>query len=279
MSRVRIVSIAWQVLIVSHAITAMAVIVAVLISLPLGFYVAYNHPILLLLLSIYMILVVILVLKPRDVLRVSLSIHKGESVNDNNMLVTVSCFSILVTASMLIDTMQSYIGISMGSLEALYESDIAYLIDASIAPLREELAFRVILIGLPLYLLAGNGRVSTLWHPYTSGIKGSKVTIFVVISSFIFSISHLLFGAGWEYGKLSQAMVGGLILGWVYYRYGLVPAIVLHWLTNHLLLTYSIYSDMGSIITNDVLTSLTILVVANGVLSLLVYLRSIMADP
>jgi membrane protease YdiL (CAAX protease family) len=74
-------------------------------------------------------------------------------------------------------------------------------------------------------------------------------------------------------------MVGGLILGWVYYRYGLVPAIVLHWLTNHLLLTYSIYSDMGSIITNDVLTSLTILVVANGVLSLLVYLRSIMADP
>jgi hypothetical protein len=161
MSRVRIVSIAWQVLIVSHAITAMAVIVAVLISLPLGFYVAYNHPILLLLLSIYMILVVILVLKPRDVLRVSLSIHKGKSVNDNNMLVTVSCFSILVTASMLIDTMQSYIGISMGSLEALYESDIAYLIDASIAPLREELAFRVILIGLPLYLLAGNGRVST----------------------------------------------------------------------------------------------------------------------
>lgn len=245
----------WLVLLRFNIVTILAIAALMLLSLPLGIYLSSNsittNAIGYFIASgIYMILFVMLILKEDNIARVSSDIIKGSKSNytrimDRNLLiVTVTWFSILLLASRGIDTLQNTFGISMGSLH--YDDHIAYLIDTSIAPLKEELAFRVILIGLPLYLLSKRSApLVSLWHPYSRvDVKNNIVVVTIVVSALLFAISHVLFST-WEYGKVSQAMLGGVILGWLYYRYGLHTAIILHWAVNSMLLTYTLLPSMG----------------------------------
>jgi len=50
----------------------------------------------------------------------------------------------------------------------------------------------------------------------------------------------VFFGGGYEVGKITQAALGGVILAWLYYRYGLAIAIVFHWISNFVFFAYSI---------------------------------------
>ena len=45
---------------------------------------------------------------------------------------------------------------------------------------------------------------------------------------------HIVFSDdAWSTGKLAQAAASGIIIGWVYFRYGLVSAVLIHWATNY----------------------------------------------
>jgi hypothetical protein len=121
----------------------------------------------------------------------------------------------------------------------------------SAAPLNEEIFFRVLLLGLPLFLLfvpLGKGLfISTLYHPYKNipYEKGKYTTItiaiIIVLNSLAFGLSHVLFGGGYEIGKITQASLGGVVLAWLYYRYSLSSAITFHWLSNFVFFAYSIF--------------------------------------
>ena len=41
-----------------------------------------------------------------------------------------------------------------------------------------------------------------------------------------------------ELGKFAQATASGIIIGWVYFRYGLASAILVHWSTNYFIFSY-----------------------------------------
>jgi hypothetical protein len=121
----------------------------------------------------------------------------------------------------------------------------------SAAPLNEEIFFRVLLLGLPLFILFvpfGKGLfLSTLYHPYknVSYEKGKYTTIAIVIiialNSLAFGLSHVLFGGGYEIGKITQAGLGGVIIAWLYYRYSLSSALTFHWISNFVFFAYSIF--------------------------------------
>lgn len=172
----------------------------------------------------------------------------GSGLPHNYLFITISWFSLYFVLSILIDIVQQLFGITLGN--PLTHNPLLSFFYLSAAPLNEEIFFRVILMGLPLFMIfipVGRGKfLSTLNHPYPN-IQESRgkyttigVFIIIVLNSFVFGLSHVIFGGGYEIGKISQAALGGLIIGWIYYRYGFASAITFHWISNYVFFAYSI---------------------------------------
>ena len=168
---------------------------------------------------------------------------------NNYLAITISWFSGYFVLSILIDVIQQLFGVTLGN--PLMANPLLSFFYLSAAPLNEEIFFRVILLGLPLFLLFvpfGKGLfLSTLYHPYKniSYRKGKYTTIAIAIiialNSLAFGLSHVLFGGGYEIGKITQAGLGGVIIAWLYYRYSLSSAITFHWISNFVFFAYSIF--------------------------------------
>jgi len=211
---------------------------------------------------IYLTCYLFCLLKPTPIARLPLLKTKRDVVSRNTqidqsirfgttsnyLMITISWFSVYFILSILIDLIQQLFGVTLGN--PLTNNPLLSFFYLSAAPLNEEIFFRVILIGLPLFLIfipIGRGKfLSTMNHPYPNiqefRRKNTTIGIFIIIvlNSFVFGISHVIFGGGYEIGKISQAALGGLIIGWVYYRYGLASAITFHWISNYVFFAYSI---------------------------------------
>ncbi len=168
---------------------------------------------------------------------------------DNYLAITICWFSGYFVLSILIDVIQQLFGVTLGN--PLTANPLLSFFYLSAAPLNEEIFFRVLLLGLPLFLLFvpfGKGLfLSTLYHPYKniSYRKGKYITIaiaiIIVLNSLSFGLSHVILGGGYEIGKITQAGLGGVILAWLYYRYSLSSAITFHWISNFVFFAYSIF--------------------------------------
>ena len=168
---------------------------------------------------------------------------------DNYLAITISWFSGYFVLSILIDVIQQLFGVTLGN--PLTANPLLSFFYLSAAPLNEEIFFRVLLLGLPLFILFvpfGKGLfLSTLYHPYknVSYEKEKYTTIAIVIiialNSLAFGLSHVLFGGGYEIGKITQAGLGGVIIAWLYYRYSLSSALTFHWISNFVFFAYSIF--------------------------------------
>ncbi len=168
---------------------------------------------------------------------------------DNYLTITISWFSGYFVLSILIDIIQQLFGVKLGN--PLTANPLLSFFYLSAAPLNEEIFFRVLLLGIPLFLLFipfGKGLLlSTLYHPYKNiSFKRGKYTtiaiaVIIALNSLAFGLSHVLFGGGYEIGKITQAGLGGVIIAWLYYRYSLSSAITFHWISNFVFFAYSIF--------------------------------------
>jgi len=67
-----------------------------------------------------------------------------------------------------------------------------------------------------------------------------------------------------------------LIIGWVYFKYGFVPAILIHWAANYFVYSYAyIVADINKIsvetaFTNSLLYTLELMLIATGVISIVI---------
>ena len=68
------------------------------------------------------------------------------------------------------------------------------------------------------------------------------VYVFLLLSSFIFGYAHFASGAGWGPGKVSEAALAGLALGYLYIKYGFQTNVLLHWSVNYV---GTIFSFLG----------------------------------
>ncbi|MFN4336408.1 MAG: CPBP family intramembrane glutamic endopeptidase [Candidatus Nitrosocaldus sp.] len=298
------ISITSRILLLIHAALTVLIAVMMFISYPLGAYLVfhtsmgsgYREPIdefymfmplpvhvqvkisvgdlFILLWCTYLLLFTILLLSPKSILSsIVRLVSNSTTVRGNDLTITIAWFSIFVASSTAIDLVQSMFGIEMGSLE--YDDRLRYFVDATITPFREELGFRLILIGIPAYLFLakqGSTLLSVLWRPYEYVRHDKSIYMLIVGSAVLFGFAHIIFSTGWGYGKVTQATLGGLILGWLYYRYGLHTAIIAHWAANYLPLTYLFASDiLGS---DAILNVLELLLVSNGIVAIALILES-----
>ena len=118
---------------------------------------------------------------------------------------------------------------------------LALLAGFTYAPFVEELGFRVLLIGVVAFILSisrpWKDAVGALWRPSRAleGLafgSGASIIIWAAtgFSALTFGACHVMCGGGaWQIGKLPEATFGGVVLGYLYVRYGFHVAVLAHW--------------------------------------------------
>jgi hypothetical protein len=177
------------------------------------------------------------------------NIHRkgSDALFDNSAFAVAALFPLLLWATVLLEMIQSNVGIQTGSLP---DTDpLAFFYDITYAPLVEELGFRVFIIGLLAFIviLARGGGVDSLkalWcpskylerHSTPKEARGNSMMMWAAIlfSAVLFGLAHyILSGGAWQVGKISEAALTGVGLGWLYYKYGYHVSVLLHWSFNY----------------------------------------------
>lgn len=102
------------------------------------------------------------------------------------------------------------------------------------ASVYEELAFRVLYIGIPLVIVhMVLHRPKKPWHYLLGGGFEIRLpeTFFLFLSSAIFGYAHVLHG--WDIYKFPTAALMGIFLGYLFLKKGLYAAILLHFSVNY----------------------------------------------
>ena len=196
----------------------------------------------------------------------------------NYMFGVTKWLSILVLVSGIINLVQESFGIV--TVPPLAENDLIQFFYVSLAPLFEEFVFRIILVGIPLFALYSSRAsiryfLKCLWTPASLNIVDSKKAILVIVFvGVLFGFAHIAFGDSWTEGKFAQATAGGIILGWVYLRYGFVASLLIHWATNYFIFAYAHfisqinYVPLELAFSNPLMFTLEILFLFAGILAI-----------
>ncbi|MDH5431013.1 MAG: CPBP family intramembrane metalloprotease [Nitrosopumilus sp.] len=230
---------------------------------------------------LYLILFVIAILGPKhNFLKTLTPIISFGRYDDrlNYMIGVTKWFSILILISALINFVQEGFGIEI--VPPLDDNDLIQFFYVSLAPLIEELGFRLLLVGIPLFALYSHKSslryfFTCLWNPNFLHIYDSKKAIILIIFvGILFGFTHVAFGDSWSEGKFAQATASGIILGWVYLRYGFVASLLIHWATNYFIFSYANFiSQINMISINDafshsLMSTLELLLLISGAFSL-----------
>jgi len=157
-------------------------------------------------------------------------------------IVTIITIAFLTFTASVMDDIISSSGVQVGTVSG---DPLALLEHFTSSPLVEELGFRVLLIGVIAMILCmgrpGRTALKALWRPSVAieGLavgSGASLLIWVAMgfSAVTFGACHVLCGSTWDIGKLPEATYGGLVLGYVYVKYGLHVAVLAHWGVDYL---------------------------------------------
>jgi len=232
--------------------------------------------------SLYIIFFTIAMFGPKDGFLKTLSLllsHGKLKMKTNYMVAATKWFSILILVSAIINFIQEGFGVS--TVPPTVSNDLIQFFHVSLAPITEEIGFRVILIGIPLYVLYSH-RTSVkhffkgLWSPSENLriYESKRAIILIIIVAIFFGLSHIISGDPWSNGKFAQATASGIILGWVYFRYGLISAVLVHWATNYFVFSYVNFISQASLISveaafsHSLINTMEIIFLISGVLSI-----------
>ena len=236
--------------------------------------------------SIYAILFTIAMFGPDKgflkTLSANLSNGKLET-KSNYMIAITKWFSILILISVIIDFIQQGFGIV--TVPPPVDNDLTQFLYVSLSPIVEELGFRVILIGLPLFVfyshkLSIKHFFKSLWNPNRNLhiYDFRKILFLIILVGIFFGLAHIMTGEPWSEGKFAQATASGIILGWLYFRFGLIPAILVHWGTNYFIFSYANFVSQINEITieaafsHPLINTMEMLFLISGIFSISVLL-------
>jgi len=173
----------------------------------------------------------------------SKALKEGEQpLFSSPFIVTLIAIAFLTFTASVMDVFISSTGVQIGTITG---DPLALLAGFTSSPLVEELGFRVVLIGVVAMILCLGRSTKTalkaLWRPSAAieGLavgSGASLLIWVAtgFSAVTFGACHVLCGSTWDIGKFPEAAYGGLVLGYVYVKYGLHVAVLAHWGVDYL---------------------------------------------
>jgi len=229
----------------------------------------------------YVVLFTIALLGPKHGFLKSISpiISFGKFDTTSNYMIGITkWFSILILISALINFIQEAFGIV--TIPPLDDNDLIQFFYVSLAPLIEEFGFRLILLGIPLFALYSDKSspkyfIKCLWAPSLLRIgNNKKALLLIVFVGVFFGFAHIAFAESWSEGKFAQAAASGIVLGWVYLRYGFVASLLIHWAMNYFVFSYANFlSQLNSIsiqqaFSHSLMSSLELLLLISGAISI-----------
>jgi len=169
----------------------------------------------------------------------------------NNAFVTLVGIGFFVYTAIIIDDVVSGFGAPIGNPFGGLDPLRAF-VSLTLAPLREEFGFRVLIIGLMAFVVSfwrSKGvAAKALWRPSVvyEGVGRDTFALVMIgvtwaASSVVFGACHVVCGGGWDLGKLPEAIYGGVVLGYLYIRYGFHVAVLGHWGIDYLASVYAFY--------------------------------------
>ncbi len=107
------------------------------------------------------------------------------------------------------------------------------------ASVYEEIITRTLFLGLPVFLIYTfqGEKISPLRVFGGLGKITPVETVFILISASIFAVAHV---PAWNVWKIAPTFVGGLLLGYLYIKYGIHASILLHFFTDFLSIPMSL---------------------------------------
>ncbi len=115
----------------------------------------------------------------------------------------------------------------------------------------EEIAVRVLLIGIPLLvidLIRRKARDRPYRYVLGGGFRfGAPESALVVISAVVFGIAH--WEGHWPLWKIPDAAVAGLAFGYLFLRHGLPSAILFHFVNDYLIMPSEVFSTTTGMLT------------------------------
>jgi membrane protease YdiL (CAAX protease family) len=96
----------------------------------------------------------------------------------------------------------------------------------------------------------------------------------IIIVAVFFGLLHIISGEPWSNGKFAQATASGIILGWLYFRFGLISAVLVHWATNYFIFSYVNFISQVSLISvedafsHSLIGTMEIIFLISGILSI-----------
>jgi len=236
----------------------------------------------------FIILFTIAMLGPRNNFLRTLSQMMSEGkyhLHHNYLVSIIKWFGILIVVSAIIDFVQASVGIT--TVAPQQSNLLIRFFDVTAAPLTEEIGFRLMLIGIPLFFIYSQRNsirdfFKSLWNPTESLriIESRKAIILIFLVGIFFGAAHIISGEPWSFGKFAQATASGIIIGWVYFRHGLVSAILLHWSTNYFIFSYVYFiADINDItvenaFSHSLATTLEILLIITGIISITILMAN-----
>ncbi|RNJ76637.1 MAG: CPBP family intramembrane metalloprotease [Nitrosopumilus sp. H13] len=232
--------------------------------------------------ALYAVVFVVSMMGPRQGFLRSLSavISHGKYDSLSSYMVGITkWFSVLVLASVVVDIVQSGFGVKI--VPPASGNDLEQFFYVSLAPVLEEVGFRVVLLGIPLFVMY-SGRTSIryfvrcLWRPYDLDIiHYRKAAVLIAVVAVLFGLAHIVTGEPWSEGKFAPAAASGAILGWAYLRYGFAASLLIHWATNYFIFAYATFVSQTNLVSLEVafmhplLSSIEIILIVAGVVSVL----------
>jgi Type II CAAX prenyl endopeptidase Rce1-like len=166
----------------------------------------------------------------------------SKAVYRNQMLMVPVTVGFLIFTSLMLDGLEGALGVPVGTVTCGSQAcdPLVLFVSLALAPLREEFGFRLLLIGF-VALVASIGTswrtaAHALWRPSylkeqepAHPVYSIALIAALIVSSVAFGLEHIIGSSGWEIGKLPEAAVAGVILGYAYIRYGFHMAVLAHW--------------------------------------------------
>ena len=180
------------------------------------------------------------------------SLRKGLSnLLSNDLIVVVVAIGFLAITATAIDTVTTWFGVPVGAPGG---PGLEIFVATTAAPFFEEVGFRVGIVGLIAFLVSigkpKKALLQALWRPgsaYEREEIGTRKTLVVWLaiaaSSLIFGYAHISPGTGWAIGKFPEAVYGGLVLGYVYTKYGFHASVLTHWGIDYLGTVFSFFGQ------------------------------------
>jgi hypothetical protein len=159
--------------------------------------------------------------------------------------------AMVLSATLVIEMIINFILIGLG-MEVSAPSELIdmpldkALFEFTEAGVWEEIAFRLVPFGVPMMIAALVCRQKDFYRYLLGGFGISKLSIILlVISAIIFAYAHV---SGWGAWKFIPTFLGGMMLGFIYMKFGLYASILAHFINDFMAVWISAAEIAGSLL-------------------------------